>query len=92
MITVSAERRSGADRRTPVTDNLVVNKIQFLNQTVKTLSGLLSICAYCKKVRDDKGHWSQIESYISNYAETKFSHGFCPECSKKLYTEHEIGG
>ena len=92
MITVSDERRSGADRRTSVTDNLVVNKIQFLNQTVKTLSELSSICARCKKVRDDKGHWNRIESHMSNYSAMKFTHGFCPECLKKLYTEHEIGG
>ena len=90
MIEDSVERRSGGDRRTSVTDYLVANEIQFLNQTVKTLSGLLSICACCNKVRDDKGYWNQIESYISEYSEMKFSHGFCPTCMKKLYAEHKI--
>jgi F0F1-type ATP synthase assembly protein I len=54
---------------------------------VKTLSGFLPICASCKKIRDDKGYWNQIEAYISEHSEAEFSHGICPECSKKLYPE-----
>ena len=54
---------------------------------VKTLSGMLPICANCKKVRDDKGYWNQIEAYISDRSEAKFSHGICPECAKKLYPD-----
>ena len=54
---------------------------------VKKLSGLLPICANCKKIRDDKGYWNQIELYISNHSEAEFSHGLCPECAKKLYPE-----
>ncbi len=52
---------------------------------VKKLQGLLPICASCKKVRDDDGYWQQIESYISENSEAKFSHGICPECAIKLY-------
>ena len=52
---------------------------------VKQLSGLLPICASCKKIRDDKGYWNQIESYIRDRSEAEFSHGICPECMKKLY-------
>jgi PAS domain-containing protein len=52
---------------------------------VKQLSGLLPICASCKKIRDDKGYWNQIESYIRDHSEAEFSHGICPECMKKLY-------
>lgn len=52
---------------------------------VKRLSGLLPICASCKKIRDDKGYWKQIESYIRNHSEADFSHGMCPECMKRLY-------
>jgi hypothetical protein len=52
---------------------------------VKTLSGLLPICATCKKIRDDNGYWNQIESYIKVHSEAEFSHGICPECSDKLY-------
>jgi YesN/AraC family two-component response regulator len=54
---------------------------------VKTLSGLLPICASCKKIRDDKGYWNQIESYLQQHSEAEFSHGICPECMKELYPE-----
>ena len=54
---------------------------------VKTLSGMLPICANCKKVRDDKGYWNQIESYLSEHSEAKFSHSICPECARRLYPE-----
>ena len=56
---------------------------------VKTLSGLLPICASCKKIRDDKGYWKQIESYVRDHSEAEFSHGICPDCAKKLYADHE---
>jgi PAS domain S-box-containing protein len=56
-------------------------------ERVKTLSGLLPICSACKKIRDDKGYWNQIESYIRDHSEADFTHSICPECSKKLYGE-----
>lgn len=52
---------------------------------VKVLSGMLPICASCKKIRDDKGYWNQVETYISKRTDTVFSHGICPECVSKLY-------
>ena len=54
---------------------------------VKQLSGLLPICASCKKIRDDKGYWNQIEGYIQEHSEAVFSHGICPDCMKKLYPD-----
>ena len=57
---------------------------QALSQ-IRTLRGLLPICANCKKIRDDKGYWNQIETYIHAHSEAQFSHGICPECLKKLY-------
>ncbi|MCK5682405.1 hypothetical protein KAI46_16510 [bacterium] len=56
-------------------------------EEVKVLSGFLPICASCKKIRDDSGFWNQIESYISTHSEAEFTHGICPECTKKLYPE-----
>ena len=56
-------------------------------EEVKRLSGLLPICASCKKIRNDKGYWQEIESYLHSHSDTKFSHGICPECAKKLYPE-----
>lgn len=54
---------------------------------VKTLKGLLPICAACKKIRDDRGYWTQIESYLYKHSDAEFSHGICPDCSRKLYPE-----
>lgn len=64
-----------------------VSELQTALAQVKTLRGLLPICAGCKKIRDDRGYWRQIESYLSAHADVDFSHGLCPECMKKLYPE-----
>ena len=56
---------------------------------VKTLSGLIPICAGCKKIRDDKGYWSQVDSYIARHTDAKFTHGYCPDCIKKYYPGFE---
>lgn len=55
---------------------------------VKTLSGLLPICSYCKKIRDDKGYWNQLEGYLSKHSEIILSHGICPECLRQHYPEY----
>jgi sigma-B regulation protein RsbU (phosphoserine phosphatase) len=54
---------------------------------VKQLHGLLPICCYCKKIRDDKNYWHQVEAYVANHADVRFSHGICPECSARLRLE-----
>lgn len=72
-------------------DNLIIELRDALNK-VKTLSGLLPICASCKKIRDDKGYWNQIESYIHDHSEAQFTHGICPECMKNLYPGLETEG
>ena len=63
------------------------NELQEALSEIKTLSGLLPICASCKKIRDDKGYWNQIEAYIRDRSEAEFSHSICPECAKHLYPE-----
>jgi hypothetical protein len=50
---------------------------------VKTLHGLLPICAWCKRIRDDKGYWSQVEAYFHEHAGADFTHGICPECLER---------
>jgi PAS domain S-box-containing protein len=65
----------------------LINDLQKALANVKMLSGLIPICASCKKIRDDTGYWSEVESYIREHSEAKFSHGICPECAKKLYPE-----
>lgn len=57
---------------------------------INILSGMLPICASCKKIRDDKGYWNQIESYIRDHSEAEFTHSICPDCIKKLYPELDI--
>jgi len=54
---------------------------------VRTLSGLLPICASCKKIRDDGGYWNQLEQYISLHSEAEFTHGICPDCRKEFFPE-----
>jgi len=54
-------------------------------EEIKSLSGLLPICSSCKKIRDDKGYWNLIESYIEKHSQASFSHGLCPDCSEELY-------
>jgi hypothetical protein len=56
-------------------------------ENIKILSGLLPICASCKKIRDDKGYWNQIEAYIRDHSEAEFTHSICPDCVKVLYPD-----
>jgi len=67
----------------------VIDDLQKALAEVKKLSGLLPICASCKKIRDDKGYWNQIEGYIQTHSDATFSHGMCPECSDKLYGKED---
>lgn len=60
------------------------HNLQVALAEVKTLSGLLPICANCKKIRDDHGYWNQIEAYMSKRTDVQFTHGICPECAKKF--------
>ncbi len=66
----------------------LIRELQKALGEIKTLTGLLPICANCKKIRDDKGYWNQIEVYISEHSEAEFSHGICPECKEKLYPKY----
>lgn len=67
-------------------DRLIVQLQEALNK-VKVLSGFIPICASCKKIRDDRGFWNQLENYISRHSDAVFSHGICPDCSKELYPQ-----
>ena len=65
----------------------LISELQKALSEVKILSGLLPICASCKNIRDDKGYWSKIESYISTHSQATFTHDICPTCAKKLYPD-----
>ncbi len=64
-----------------------LEQLQIAIQEIKVLKGILPICANCKKIRDDQGYWRQIEQYISDHSDARFSHGICQECAKLLYPE-----
>ena len=74
------ERRQAEEER-----EKLVHDLQKALSEVKTLKGIFPICASCKKIRDDKGYWRQIEAYIRDHSEAEFSHGICPDCMEKLY-------
>lgn len=76
--------------RMQVEESLLKEKerLQDALDKVRTLSGMFPICASCKKIRDDKGYWNQIEVYIRDHSEAEFSHSICPECVSKLYPEY----
>jgi hypothetical protein len=63
------------------------DKVQAAVREVKVLSGLLPICAWCKKVRDDGGYWNMIEAYLSARIDAQFTHGICPDCSEKMASD-----
>jgi hypothetical protein len=71
-------------------EKLVLELREALSQ-VKALSGLLPICASCKKIKNDKGCWEQMEVYIRDHSEADFSHGICPDCIAKYYPDYHLG-
>lgn len=67
---------------------MLIAELQEALASVKTLGGLLPICASCKKIRDDEGYWSQVEQYIGKHTDAKFTHGICPDCGKKALEDY----
>lgn len=78
---ITARKRLEVERET------LISELQEALDNIKILEKCLPICASCKQIRDDKGHWNEIESYIAKNAGTTFSHGICPECATKLYPD-----
>jgi hypothetical protein len=78
------EQRQAAERA----KQDVILDLQAALEKVKTLSGLIPICASCHKIRDDEGFWDQMESYIGRHSDVQFSHGICPDCMTRLYPEY----
>jgi hypothetical protein len=65
----------------------LVKELQESITNIKTLKGLIPICASCKKIRDDEGFWQHLEVYIHDHSDAVLSHGYCPECAQQLYAE-----
>lgn len=74
-----------AKRRAEEEKERLIVELKEALASVKTLSGLLPICAGCKKIRNDDGYWTMVETYVSQHSDAQFSHGICPDCGKKLY-------
>ena len=74
--------------RAEVERERLIQELQTALFRVKMLSGMLPICAHCKKIRNDQGYWEQLESYIDSHSEATFSHGICAECLHKYYPDY----
>lgn len=74
-----------AKRRAEEAKERLIVELQHALASVKTLSGLLPICASCKRIRNDDGYWTTVETYLSGHSDAEFSHGICPDCGKELY-------
>ena len=86
----SQELRARIDvgRRMTETQARLAQQVRELREAmehIKTLQGILPICSFCKKVRNDSGYWKQVDTYISEHTEVQFSHGICPECWEQHY-------
>lgn len=65
----------------------MISELRDALDKIKTLRGIVPICSFCKKVRDDNGYWSQVERYVSEHSQAEFSHTYCPKCLKEHYPE-----
>lgn len=77
-------------RSVQISNEQLISELRKATAEVKTLSGLLPVCASCKQVRDDQGYWSQLETYLKKHTEISFSHGLCQDCAHKLYPEYYV--
>jgi len=85
LVSLTLEARER--RRAEEAREQLIQQLQEALSNIKTLSGLIPICACCKKIRDDSGFWNQLEAYVQRYSEARFSHGICPECAAQFYQE-----
>lgn len=91
LVSAPIPRRDDPEKIVPVTVTDIGAQIrqrehlQVAPDHIQTLEGFLPICASCKKIRDDAGNWNQLEEYISSRTRAQFTHGLCPECSRRLY-------
>lgn len=80
QVALAIDRKRSEENR-----EALIKELHSALDEVKTLQGILPICSHCKKIRDDKGYWNQLESYIQAHSKALFSHGLCPACADTLY-------
>lgn len=84
------EKEAARRKRLEKEREKIIVKLQNALTEVKTLTGLIPICSHCKNIRDDKGSWKQLESYLYEHSDATLSHGICPECQKKYYPNYDL--
>ncbi|EEF60356.1 PAS domain-containing response regulator [Pedosphaera parvula] len=91
VVGVSAIERDITRRKREEKERLrLIEELKEALTNIKTLKGLLPICASCKMIRDDRGYWERVETYISKHTQAEFTHGICPDCRERLYPEYTI--
>jgi len=78
---------TGVDVVILIATSALLDKMVRQQQEIQVLEGMLPICSFCKRIRDEEGHWRQLEGYISAHSGARFSHTFCPECGLKQYPD-----
>jgi PAS domain S-box-containing protein len=86
-LTLSIVRDIRERKRAEAERERLIAELQEALAKIKTLRGLIPICAACKKIRDDQGYWQQVEVYVRDHSEAEFSHGLCPDCAQRLYPD-----
>jgi len=84
QVSVAIDRKQLEEKQ-----QILIQELQNALDDVKTLQGIIPICSHCKNIRDDKGYWNRLESYIQKHSDALFSHGICPDCVEKLYGDEE---
>ena len=87
MVIVAVIRDNTVKERERKVREELIATLQSAQSEIKTLSGLLPICAWCKNIRDDKGYWFRLEEYFESRSEIDFTHGICPDCARKFASE-----
>ncbi|HPF70361.1 MAG TPA: PAS domain-containing protein [Candidatus Krumholzibacteria bacterium] len=82
MLDITERKKAEAEREQ------TIRELQNALEQIRTLKGIVPICVSCKKIRDDKGFWEQVEAYVSRHTEAEFSHGICPDCMGRYYPEY----
>jgi hypothetical protein len=75
---------------TLINERIALNKLQDINDEIKTLEGLLPICAWCHKIKNDDGYWTKLEEYVTVHSSAHFTHGICTDCNTKVLNELEV--
>ena len=91
VVGISAIERDITRRKREEKERLrLIEELREALTNIKTLKGLLPICASCKMIRDDRGYWERVETYISKHTQAEFTHGICPDCRDRLYPEYAL--